>query len=327
MKKTLCSAAALFLSISAIQSEVVKSPDGNIALDFSLTDSGSPQYSITFKNRDVIRSSMLGMKLKTGGDLTEGFSIERIDTTTVDETWQPVWGEESEIRSHYKEYTVRLLQPATKRRMDIRFRLFNDGIGFRYEFPMQKKLSYFVITDEMTQFAMPGDLTAWWIPADNDTQEYEYTRSRLSEIRSHFDSTVNPTYRWQGKTGPDDVQTALMLKSDDGLYINLHEAALTDYPVMHLRLDKESLTFTSLLAPDAAGDKAHMQSDCTTPWRTVIVSDDPRDILASRITLNLNEPCAIEDVSWIRPCKYVGVWWEMINRMSKWSYKIGRAHV
>ena len=320
MKKTLCSAAALFLSISAIQSEVVKSPDGNIALDFSLTDSGSPQYSITFKNRDVIRSSMLGMKLKTGGDLTEGFSIERIDTTTVDETWQPVWGEESEIRSHYKEYTVRLLQPATKRRMDIRFRLFNDGIGFRYEFPMQKKLSYFVITDEMTQFAMPGDLTAWWIPADNDTQEYEYTRSRLSEIRSHFDSTVNPTYRWQGKTGPDDVQTALMLKSDDGLYLNHHEAALTDYPVMHLRLDKESLTFTSLLAPDAAGDKAHMQSDCTTPWRTVIVSDDPRDILASRITLNLNEPCAIEDVSWIRPCKYVGVWWEMINRMSKWSY-------
>ncbi len=320
MKKTLCSAAALILSISSIQSEVIKSPDGNIALDFSLTDSGSPQYSVTFRNRDVIRPSMLGMKLKTGGDLTEGFKIERIDSTTVDETWQPVWGEEAQIRSHYKEYTFRLLQPATKRKMDIRFRLFNDGVGFRYEFPMQKKLSYFVITDEMTQFAMPGDLTAWWIPGDNDTQEYEYTRSRLSEIRSHFDSTVNPTYKWQGKTGPTDVQTALMLKSDDGLYINLHEAALTDYPVMHLRLDEKTLTFTSLLAPDAAGDKAHMQSDCTTPWRTVIVSDDPRDILASRITLNLNEPCAIEDVSWIKPCKYVGVWWEMINRMSKWSY-------
>ena len=185
---------------------------------------------------------------------------------------------------------------------------------------MQKKLSYFTVTDEVTEFAMPGDLTAWWIPGDNDTQEYEYTRSRLSKISKHYDSTVNPTYVWQGKTGPNDVQTALMLKTDDGLYVNLHEAALVDYPVMHLRLNPETLTFTSLLAPDAVGDKAHMQSDCTTPWRTVIVSDDARDILASRITLNLNEPCAIEDVSWIKPCKYVGVWWEMINRMSKWSY-------
>lgn len=311
---------ALLLGVSAISAESISSPDGNVTLGFSLSETGEPMYAITYKGRDVIRPSRLGMKLKSKGDLTDGFSLAGVDSTAVDETWQPVWGEESQIRNNYKELTVKLKQSATKREMDLRFRVFNDGVGFRYEFPMQKKLSYFVITDEVTEFAIPGDLTAWWIPGDNDTQEYEYTRCRLSEISRHWDSTVNPTYVWQGKTGPNDVQTALMLKSDDGLYINIHEAALVNYPVMHLRLNPATLTFTSLLAPDAVGDKAHMQSDCMTPWRTVIVSDDARDILASRITLNLNEPCAIEDVSWIKPCKYVGVWWEMINRKSKWSY-------
>jgi len=320
MKKTFCCAVALLLGVSAISAESISSPDGNVTLGFSLSETGEPMYAITYKGRDVIRPSRLGMKLKSKGDLTDGFSLAGVDSTAVDETWQPVWGEESQIRNNYKELTVKLKQSATKREMDLRFRVFNDGVGFRYEFPMQKKLSYFVITDEVTEFAIPGDLTAWWIPGDNDTQEYEYTRCRLSEISRHWDSTVNPTYVWQGKTGPNDVQTALMLKSDDGLYINIHEAALVNYPVMHLRLNPATLTFTSLLAPDAVGDKAHMQSDCMTPWRTVIVSDDARDILASRITLNLNEPCAIEDVSWIKPCKYVGVWWEMINRKSKWSY-------
>ena len=320
MKKTICGAMALLMGFVGAGAETVSSPDGNVVLDFTLTQTGEPQYAITYKGKDVIKPSRLGLKLKSGGDLTDGFTIAGVDTLTVDETWKPVWGEESQIRNHYKEMAVKLKQPSTKREMDVRFRVFDDGVGFRYEFPMQKKLSYFTVTDEVTEFAMPGDLTAWWIPGDNDTQEYEYTRSRLSKISKHYDSTANPTYVWQGKTGPNDVQTALMLKTDDGLYVNLHEAALVDYPVMHLRLNPETLTFTSLLAPDAVGDKAHMQSDCTTPWRTVIVSDDARDILASRITLNLNEPCAIEDVSWIKPCKYVGVWWEMINRMSKWSY-------
>lgn len=320
MKPMICLGFALMMCATVADAESISSPDGSVVLDFQLTDQGQPQYAVTYKGRDVIKPSRLGMKLKKGGDLTDGFRIDDVDTLAVDETWNPVWGEESTIRNHYKELKVRLTQPSTKRKMDLRFRVFDDGVGFRYEFPMQKKLSYFVITDEVTEFAMPGDLTAWWIPGDNDTQEYEYTRSRLSEIRSHYDSTTNPTYVWQGKTGPTDVQTSLQLKTDDGLYINLHEAALVDYPVMHLRLDEESMTFTSLLAPDAAGDKAHIQSDFATPWRTVIIGDDARDILASRITLNLNEPCAIEDVSWIKPCKYVGVWWEMINRMSKWSY-------
>ncbi|MCM1348624.1 MAG: glycoside hydrolase family 97 protein [Firmicutes bacterium] len=320
MKTFFYGAMALFLGGLTAGAETMCSPNGNVCVDFNLSATGEPQYSVSFKGRDAVKTSRLGMKLKKGGDLTSGFRIEGVDTASVDETWKPVWGEEKEIRNNYKEMLVKLKQPETKREMDVRFRVFDDGVGFRYEFPMQKKLNYFVITDEVTEFAMPGDLTAWWIPGDNDTQEYEYTRSRLSEIRSHYDSTTNPTYVWQGKTGPTDVQTSLQLKTDNGLYINLHEAALVDYPVMHLRLDEATNTFTSLLAPDAAGDKAHMQSDCKTPWRTVIVSDDPRDILASRITLNLNEPCAIEDVSWIKPCKYVGVWWEMINRKSKWSY-------
>lgn len=327
MKVISCCALALLLGMPALSAETISSPDGNVTLDFSLSSAGRPQYSVSYKGRDVIKPSGLGMKLAKGGDLVEGFEIAGIDTLTVDESWRPVWGEESQIRNNYKEMKVSLRQPSTQRQMDVRFRVFDDGVGFRYEFPMQKRLSYFVISDELTEFAMPGDITAWWIPGDNDTQEYEYTRSRLSEIRSYYDKTTNPTYVWQGKTGPTDVQTALMLKTDDGLYVNLHEAALVEYPVMHLRLNEDNLTFTSLLAPDAVGNKAHMQSDCTTPWRTVIVSDDARDILASRITLNLNEPCAIEDVSWIKPCKYVGVWWEMINRQSKWSYTNDLANI
>lgn len=320
MKQILCAGLSLLLACGMAYAERMASSDGNVVLDFSLSPKGEPTYSLTYKGREVVKPGRLGMKLKTGGDLTEGFKIAKVDSMSFDETWTPVWGEESSIRNHYKELTVALEQPSTGREMDLKFRVFNDGVGFRYEFPMQKSLSYFVVTDEVTEFAMPGDLTAWWIPGDNDIQEYEYTKSRLSEISSHYDKPDYSTGSWNGKTGPNDVQTALMLKTDDGLYINIHEAALVDYPVMHLRLNENNMTFTSLLAPDAAGDKAHMQSDCVTPWRTIIVSDDARDILASRITLNLNEPCKIEDTSWIKPCKYVGVWWEMINSMSKWSY-------
>lgn len=295
-------------------------------MKFSLTSAGEPTYELDFKDQTVVKPSRLGFEIKKtklikdGKALNDGFEIVSVDTAAVDETWQPVWGEEREIRNNYKEMTVNLRQTSTKRQMSVRFRLFNDGLGFRYEFPMQSKLSYFIITDELTEFAMSADHEAYWIPADYDTQEFEYTRSRMSQIPSLMDQVVGPTYEWTDRPSDSAVQTALMLKTDSGLYINLHEAALVDYPCMHLELDTKTNTFKSMLTPDAVGDKAYMQTDCTTPWRTIIVSDDARDILASRITLNLNEPCKIEDTSWIKPVKYVGVWWEMINRKSKWSY-------
>lgn len=295
-------------------------------MKFLLTSAGEPTYELDFKDQTVVKPSRLGFEIKKtklikdGKALNDGFEIVSVDTAAVDETWQPVWGEEREIRNNYKEMTVNLRQTSTKRQMSVRFRLFNDGLGFRYEFPMQSKLSYFIITDELTEFAMSADHEAYWIPADYDTQEFEYTRSRMSQIPSLMDQVVGPTYEWTDRPSDSAVQTALMLKTDSGLYINLHEAALVDYPCMHLELDTKTNTFKSMLTPDAVGDKAYMQTDCTTPWRTIIVSDDARDILASRITLNLNEPCKIEDTSWIKPVKYVGVWWEMINRKSKWSY-------
>ncbi len=239
--------------------------------------------------------------------------------STIDETWQPVWGDEKEIRNHCNEMLVTLNQQATNRFMLIRFRLFNDGLGFRYEFKEQEKLSYFVIKEECTQFALTGDHTAWWIPGDYDTQEYDYTTSRLSEIRNLMEEAISPNAS-QTPFSPTGVQTALMMKSDDGLYINLHEAALINYPCMHLNLDDKNMVFQSWLTPDVLGNKGYMQTPCVTPWRTVIVSDDARDILASRITLNLNEPCKIEDTSWIKPTKYIGVWWEMITGMSDWAY-------
>lgn len=321
--KLLKSISSLLIALAmpaAMQAQSIKSPDGNLTLDFSLTSTGIPQYQLDYKGLEVIRPSRLGFEIKKGKHLDSDFEVVSVDTATVDETWAPVWGEESSIRNHYKEMLVNLKQKESGNLMSVRFRLFNDGLGFRYEFPMQKKLSYFVITDELTEFAMPGDIQAWWIPADYDTQEFEYTHSRLSEIPSLMDAVRSPTYEWTDRPSDKAVQTALQLKSDDGLYINLHEAALVNYPCMHLELDDSAYVFKAMLTPDPVGDKAYMQTDCVTPWRTVIVSDDARDILASRITLNLNEPCKIEDTSWITPTKYVGVWWEMINRMSKWSY-------
>ncbi|MDE6778309.1 MAG: glycoside hydrolase family 97 protein, partial [Alistipes sp.] len=241
------------------------------------------------------------------------------DRSSFDETWTTVWGEESSIRNRYNELAVTLRQPKTDRTMVIRFRLFDDGLGFRYEFPDQPQLVYFVIADELTEFAMTGDHTAWWIPGDYDTQEYDYTRSRLSEIRGYMDGSISGNLS-QKSFSPTGVQTSLQLKTDDGIYINLHEAALVNYPAMHLDLDDERMVFRSHLTPDPNGDKAYMQTPASTPWRTVIVADDARRILASRLTLNLNEPCKIEDTSWIKPCKYMGVWWEMITNKSSWSY-------
>ncbi|MCH7414652.1 glycoside hydrolase family 97 protein [Belliella sp. R4-6] len=298
----------------------ITSPNGQLELNFSLND-GKPEYALDFKGKAVILPSKLGLKLKDKPDFIDGFVTYNSEDDQVDETWEPIWGEEKSIRNHYKELLVTLHQDATHqhRTLNIRFRVFDDGIGFRYEFPSQENLAHFIISEEKTQFAMTGDHTAFWIPGDYDTQEYDYMESKLSEIRGLMPQAITANVS-QTSFSPTGVQTSLMLKTDDGIYINLHEAALIDYATMHLNLDDENMIFESWLTPNANGDKVYLQSPSVTPWRTIIVSDDARDILASRITLNLNEPNKIEDTSWIRPMKYIGVWWEMITGKSKWSY-------
>ncbi len=288
-------------------------------MNFSISPQGEPVYELLYKDKTVIKPSKLGLELKNDPGLMNGFSMTDVKNSTFDETWEPVWGEEKQIRNHYNEMAVTLNQEAEDRYIVIRFRLFDDGLGFRYEFPLQKTLNYFVIKEEHTQFAMTGDHTAFWIPGDYDTQEYDYTESKLSEIRGLMEGAITPNSS-QTPFSPTGVQTSLQMKTDDGLYINLHEAALVDYSCMHLNLDDKNFVFESWLTPDAVGDKGYLQAPCTSPWRTIIVSDDARNILASRITLNLNEPCAYEDVSWIKPVKYVGVWWELIAGKGSWAY-------
>ncbi len=305
-------------SASFASAEELKSPDGNLSMRFDVNDEGTPVYELTYKQMPVIKPSKLGLEVE-GFSLRKGFTISDVKTTTFDETWTPVWGEVKTIRNHYHELAATLHQADGDRSMIIRFRLYDDGLGFRYEFPQQKNLNYFVIKDEYSEFAMAGDHTAFWIPGDYDTQEYDYTESRLTEIRGLMKTAITPNSS-QTPFSPTGVQTALMMKSQDGLYINLHEAALVDYPCMSLNLDDTTLTFRSWLTPDAQGKKGYMQTPCRTPWRTVMVSDDARDILASHLTLNLNEPCKLDDVSWIRPVKYIGVWWEMISGRSSWAY-------
>ncbi len=310
----------LFLGVTAgMRAEQLVSPNGQLRLNFSVNAQGEPVYELYYKDKVVIKPSKLGLELKDDPGLMNGFTLAGVQTSTFDETWQPVWGEEKEIRNHYNEMAVTLNQQAQNRHIVLRFRLFDDGLGFRYEFPLQKNLNYFVIKEEHTQFAMAGDHTAFWIPGDYDTQEYDYTESRLSEIRSLMPGAITDNAS-QTQFSPTGVQTALQMKTADGLYINLHEAALVDYSCMHLNLDDKNLVLESWLTPDAQGNKGYLQAPSTSPWRTVIVSDDARDILASRITLNLNEPCAYDDVSWIKPVKYVGVWWEMIAGKSTWAY-------
>ena len=310
----------VFLGIAGVAyAEQLVSPNGQLRLEFTVNAQGEPVYELYYKEKAVIKPSKLGLELKDDPGLMNGFVLADVKTSTFDETWQPVWGEEKEIRNHYNEMAVALNQQAQSRHIVIRFRLFDDGLGFRYEFPLQKNLNYFVIKEEHTQFAMTGDHKAFWIPGDYDTQEYDYTESKLTEIRGLMEGAITPNSS-QTPFSPTGVQTALQMKTADGLYINLHEAALVDYACMHLNLDDKNLIFESWLTPDAQGNKGYLQAPCVSPWRTVIVSDDARDILASRITLNLNEPCAYEDVSWIKPVKYVGVWWEMITGKSTWAY-------
>ena len=295
------------------------SPDGSVMLSFSLKSDGTPSYKVTYKNKPVINESTLGFTLKKAEPLTNNFKVVDTKKSTFKETWKPVWGEESEILNHYNELLVSLEQNNTNRKMNIRFRVYNEGVGFRYEFPSQKELTYFVVEEELSQFAMTGDHTAWWIPGDYDTQEYDYMESKLSEIRGLMKEAVTENVS-QFAFSPTGVQTSLMMKTKDGLYINLHEAALVDYSLMNLNLDDKTFTFQSWLTPDAQGAKGYLMAPCHSPWRTIMVSDDARKILASRLILNLNEPCAIADTSWIKPVKYVGVWWEMITGKSSWSY-------
>lgn len=345
-KVMIVAAAAVMTTFSGFaqnptDAEVLKSPDGNLELRFALNDKGAPTYSLTYGGKDVILPSEMGFEIRgkrlkdtfeqqcdkvyaEPESLHDGFKVTDVKRDSLDETWEPVWGEESHIRNHYNELAVTLEQgPVNKNGpkavMVIRFRLYDDGLGFRYEFPEQKRLKYFVIKDELTQFAMAGDHTAWWIPGDYDTQEYNYTVSRLSEIRG-LSFTKAEGNASQQTFSPTGVQTALQMKTDDGLYINIHEAAVVDYPTTNLNLDDKTMTFSTWLTPDAEGWKGRVQTPARSPWRTVMVVDDARKALASRLILNLNDPCVLEDVSWIHPVKYIGVWWEMITGKTQWSY-------
>ena len=340
MKRTLLSAALICIALGAMAQKVT-SPDGKMELSFSL-DNGRPTYTFSVDGKTVVAPSHLGYQLKKENgekstdfdwkpsratdkeasrkaDFFSDFTLEKFENNSFDETWKPVWGEESSIRNHYNELLVQLKQTKNNRFLNIRFRLFDDGLGFRYEFPDQKDLTYFVVAEELTEFAMTGNHTAWWVAGDYDTQEYNYQTTKLSEIRGRMKRAISENAS-STPIGPTTVQTALQMRTDDGLYLNLHEAACTDYPTMHLTYQENNNTFVSHLTPDARGDKGYLQTPTVSPWRTVIVGRKATDILASRITLNLNEPSKIEDTSWIHPVKYVGVWWDMITGRGKWAY-------
>lgn len=339
MKKFFLFLSVLVSYLSGSYAQELSSPSGNFSLSFSLLKNGIPSYTLFYKGKEIIKPSQLGLELKheevklAGGtddnmkqksvnaksSLYDQFTITDMQKTSFDETWNPVWGEVKSIRNQYNEMAVTLQQTEMDRKIIIRFRLFNDGLGFRYEFPQQKNLNYFIIKEEKTQFAMTGDHTAYWIPGDYDTQEYDYTTSKLSEIRGLQAKAITGNLS-QTSFSSTGVQTALMLKSAEGIYINLHEAALINYSCMHLNLDDKNLVFESWLTPDAKGDKGYIQTPSTSPWRTIIASDDARDILSSKMTYNLNEPSKIKETSWIKPVKYIGVWWEMITGKSSWSY-------
>ena len=348
MKRILIALSIALLAVSCAQKEQVvtdvntlQSPDGKLEMTFHLTEAGTPQYALTYEGKDIVLPSNLGFEMRgvlkaqkliynADGTISkedredcysfaEGFAVESVETASYNEPWYPVWGEEEVIEENYNELLVNLVQTSSDKKMSVRFRLFNDGLGFRYEFPYQAKLSYFVIKEELTQFAMAGDHTAWWIPGDYDTQEYNFTESRLTEIAGKMQQAVNPNDS-QTPYSVNGVQTSLQMRSDDGIYINIHEAALLDYPCMHLELDPKTLTFVSHLTPDAQGWKGRMQTPCNTPWRTVQVAPSATAQLASRLILNLNEPCALENTDWIKPVKYIGIWWEMISGKGSWSY-------
>ena len=337
MKRVFLTLLTIATALTVSAKETLSSPNGNLTLTFEVGEGGKPMYSLEYKGKTVVLPSAMGLELRGqdrqisfGEEITKSdhgnsvslydkFEQKAVSRNSSDTTWTPVWGEVSTIRDNYNQMVVSLEQTERKYKMDIVFRLYDEGLGFRYVFPEQKELTYFVIKEEHTEFAMTGDHIAWWIPGDYDTQEYEYHRSRLSEIRGLMQQAITPNSS-QTPFSATGVQTSLQMKSDDGLYINIHEAALVDYSCMHLDLDDKKMVFHSHLTPDAQGWKGYLQAPCRTPWRTVMVSDDCRDILASKLILNLNDPCAYEDTSWIKPVKYVGVWWEMITGGGNWAY-------
>lgn len=324
MKHFILTAAALLSASASLgATEVLTSPDGRLQLSFDLTADGTPTYKMDYNNKPVIATSRLGLELRNQKSLLDGFKMERVSRSSFDETWQPVWGEQSSIRNHYNEMAVCLSQPDDNghlREMIVRFRLYDDGVGFRYEWPAQDNFTYFTIKEERTEFAMTDDHTAYWIPGDYDTQEYDYTISRLSEVREKMPA-VKFSYNVSSTVFSDTgVQTSLQLKTDDGIYLNIHEAACVDYSTMHLNLDEKRMVLTSWLTPDARGDKGYLMAPCHSPWRTVMVTSTATAALDSKLILNLNEPCKLEDTSWIHPTKYMGVWWEMIVGKSSWAY-------
>ncbi len=305
----------------SIKAQVLTSPDGNVSLDFRLLSDGTPVYSLQYKGREVIKESRMGFLVSPEFVFCKDFEQIEERTGEADTVWHPVLGQYRDIRDHHKELFVALRQKDTGWLLNIRFRLFDDGLGFRYEFPVQEDLRNFTLKEEVTEFRLTGDHKAFWLPGDYDTNEYPTTTSLLSEVAFLTDSVRQEPLAVKSFTPDLAVQTPLMLKSADGLYINIHEAALVDYPAMQLNLDDKSFCLSAHLTPDKNGAKGFMQTGNVTPWRTIVVSDDARDILASNLILNLNEPCKLEDTSWIHPVKYVGVWWEYFTGQgSTWAY-------
>ena len=308
----------LFL-VSVVNAQKVQSPSKSLTVNFGLDNEGKPNYYVTLKDKKVVNQSFLGLKLKDGTDFTKGFTVENSNTSTFDEVWKPVLGEQSAIRNNYNELVITLVQKANDKKLSIIFRVFDEGVAFRYSFPKQPNLNYFVISDEVSEFNLTGNHKSFWIPGDFDSQEYEYNETLLSDIDTQK-LNLNNGIGVKSISGKHVVQSPLMMKSKDGVYLNIFEAAVVDYPVMHLNLDTKTFGFTSLLVPNAIGDKAYLRTPSVSPWRTIIISTDARDILNSKMILNLNEPSKIEDTSWIKPMKYVGIWWEMHVGKSTWDY-------
>ncbi|MCS6822246.1 MAG: glycoside hydrolase family 97 protein [Microscillaceae bacterium] len=312
-----CIVICLLHGFFTLQAQDLLSPNGQIKLNFSLKE-GKPTYQVWFKNKPIVQESYLGLVFKTHEAMVENFQVIETKTQTFDETWQPVWGEVREIRNHYNELALTLQQP-TGQKLILRFRAFNDGIGFRYEVPFLLNTAYAILSDETTQFNLAANHTAYWIPGDYDTNEYRYTVSRLSEVSTQ-EAMRASEIGVRTPFHPSAVQTPLMLKTDDKIYLNIHEAALVNYPAMQLVLDKSRFLLQCHLVPNILGDKAYLQAPFQTPWRTLIISDKATDILASKLILNLNEPSIIKDTDWIKPQKFVGVWWEMHIGTGTWNY-------
>lgn len=321
MKKILLACFFIIVSNGWINAQELKSPDGNLALTFALNAEGAPVYSLVYKKKEVIKESRLGFILKSDIKMNKGFQIVGTQKQSEDNLWEPVLGEQKKIRNQYNELKVDLIQEKSKRKISIYFRLFNDGLGFRYEFPVQDNLRHFVIQEETTEFNLTGDHKLFWIPGDYDTNEYSYTTSKISEMQSLMYNASHVSMAAQTTIKNLAAQTPLMMKTNDELYINIHEAALKNYPAMCLNIDDKTYSLSSHLVPDAVGNKGYIQTGSLTPWRTIVVSDDARNILASKMILNLNVPCAFEDTSWIKPVKYIGVWWEYFTGGgSTWAY-------